>query len=98
MKVSEHMIVGTPGSEPQPIGDGHGSQRIWHNGRYILYYRKVIADALGIDPDDLPDDIYVHHVDGDRSNNSLDNLMFGTRKAHERLETMIDPKKYCVKD
>lgn len=81
-----------------PINDGHDSERIWHKGRYIEYYRKVMADAIGIDPDDIPDDMYIHHIDGDRGNNDIDNLMLCTKKAHENLETMIDPNKYRVKE
>jgi hypothetical protein len=37
-----------------PISDGHDSERIWHNGKYVEYYRKVVADALNIDVDDIP--------------------------------------------
>lgn len=96
-KVNERLINAEAGHDQQPIGDGHDSQRIWHNGRYIEYYRYVMADALGLDPDDIPDNMAIHHIDGDRSNNDIDNLMLGTRKAHERLETLLDPKKYCVK-
>lgn len=77
-----------------PIGDGHDSERIWHKGRYIEYYRKVMADEIGIDPDDIPDSMYIHHIDGDRSNNDIDNLMLGTKKAHERLELLVNPDKY----
>lgn len=80
--------------ENGPISDGHGSERIWHNGRYILYYRKVFADKLGIDPDQIPDDMYIHHIDGDRSNNDIDNLMLCTRKAHEKMELILDPHHY----
>lgn len=98
MKIPKHMTHAEVGHEQQPISDGHDSERIWHNDRYIEYYRYVIADFLGVDPDDLPKDLAVHHIDGDRSNNNIDNLLFGTRKAHERLETFVDPKKYCKKD
>ena len=75
----------------QPISDGHDSERIWHNGRYIEYYRKVMADAIGIDPDDIPDDMYIHHIDGNRMNNDL---MLCTKKAHEKLEIMLHPDMY----
>ena len=78
----------------QPIGDGHDSERIWHNGRYIEYYRKVMADAIGIDPDKIPDNMYIHHIDGDRMNNDIDNLMLCTKKAHENLEMILDPHHY----
>ena len=94
MKVPEHIINAEVGHDQQPISDGHDSERIWHNGRYMEYYRYVMADALGIDPDDIPDNFAVHHIDGDRSNNDIDNLLLCTRKAHERLETMLDPEKY----
>ena len=78
----------------QPISDGHDSERIWHNGRYIEYYRKVMADAIDIDPDDIPDDMYIHHIDGNRMNNNIDNLMLCTKKAHENLEVMLHPDMY----
>lgn len=78
----------------QPISDGHDSERIWHNGHYIEYYRKVFADKLNIDPDKIPDDMYIHHIDGNRMNNNIDNLMLCTKKAHENLEAMIHPDMY----
>lgn len=78
----------------QPISDGHDSERIWHNGKYIEYYRKVFADKLGIDPDVIPDDMFIHHIDGDRMNNDIDNLMLCTKKAHEQLELMLNPNTY----
>lgn len=100
MKLKEHLMTAEPGHDLEPIGDGHDSERIWdsENQRYVEAYRKVFADALGIKPSDIPGDMYIHHIDGDRSNNDLDNLMLGTKKAHENLETMIDPNKYCEKD
>ena len=78
----------------EPIHDGHNSERIWQDGRYVEYYDKVFADALGIPVDSIPDNMYVHHIDGDRMNNDIDNLMLGTKRAHERLENMCFPEKY----
>lgn len=98
MKIDSNLINAEAGHDQEPIGDGHDSQRIWHKGRYIEYYRYVMAEELGIDPDDIPEHMYIHHIDGDRMNNDIDNLMLCTKKAHENLETMVDPKKYCVKD
>lgn len=37
----------------------------------------------------LPDEV-VHHVDGDRTNNDLDNLALMTRTAHSRLHRFED--------
>ena len=91
--------VAGPGDE-HVINDGHDSERVWdsENQRYVEYYRKVFADALGIAPGDIPDNMYIHHIDGDRGNNDIDNLMLCTKKAHENLETLVNPQKYCVKD
>lgn len=38
----------------------------------------------------LRDDEHVHHIDGDRSNNSLNNLALVTRSAHARLHRIQD--------
>jgi len=81
----------------KPISDGHDSQRIWDDGKYVLLYRKVFADKLGIKPEDIPEDMDVHHIDGDRMNNDIDNLMLCTRKAHDNLELMLDPHIYDPK-
>lgn len=78
----------------QPISDGHSSERIWHNGHYVEYYRKVFADKLGIDADGIPADMYIHHIDGNRMNNDIDNLMLCTRKAHENFEMLLHPDMY----
>lgn len=82
------------GKGKEPISDGHDSERIWHKGRYIEYYRKVFADHLGMDPDDIPDEFSIHHIDGDRSNNDIDNLILCTRPAHEKIELIMDSHHY----
>ena len=53
-----------------------------------------MADAIVIDPDDIPTDMFIHHIDGDRMNNNIDNLMLCTKKAHEHLEVMLHPDMY----
>lgn len=93
-EITDGILEKGQNDEPQPIGDGHDSERVWYKGRYIEYYRKVMADALGIEPDQIPDDMYIHHIDGDRSNNNIDNLMLCTKKAHENLEVMLRPDMY----
>jgi len=92
--MKEEITKGVLEKGQQPISDGHDSERVWYKGRYIEYYRKVMANALGIEPDQIPDNMAIHHIDGDRNNNDIDNLMLGTRKAHERLELILDPHHY----
>ena len=67
------------------ISDGRDSQMIKVNGHYVAYYRKVIADAIGIDVDLLPLYLEVHHIDGNRMSNNLDNLCLCSSKAHGML-------------
>ena len=97
--MSKEIIDAIAGEGPikravEPIGDGHDSERIWHKDKYVMAYRKVMADEIGIDVDDLPEHLYVHHIDGDRMNNDIDNLLLGTKKAHQALELIVDPSKY----
>lgn len=92
--MSKEVVEGILEKGQAPISDGHDSERVWHNGHYVEAYRAVMAEALGIDPDNIPDNMYVHHIDGDRMNNDIDNLMIGTKKAHEQLELRMDPHTY----
>ena len=97
--MKKHIIDATKqdklaNDELKPIGDGHSSERIWVGDHYEEYYNKVFADKLGIDVSQIPDDMFVHHIDGNRLNNDIDNLMLGTKKAHERLENLCYPEKY----
>ena len=48
-KIPEHLINAEVGHEPEPIGDGHDSERIWDskNQRYVesdaLFYLQNIC-------------------------------------------------------
>jgi hypothetical protein len=55
---------------------------IYHNGKYKPIYRALMEDYLNCA---LPTDWFVHHVDGDRQNNDLDNLMVVTNTEHSNL-------------
>lgn len=56
-----------------------------HKGR--LVHVVTMEERLGRRL--LPDEV-VHHIDGDRSNNSIDNLAVMTRAAHTRLHRRED--------
>jgi hypothetical protein len=49
---------------------------------YVLEYRLVMAEKLGRM---LTSDEFVHHIDGDPTNNHPDNLMLVTRSEHLRI-------------
>ena len=65
------------------IGDGHGYLQVKRNGRYVLEHRNVMAEALGLES--IPDWIHVHHIDGNKQNNHIDNLALVTNCGHGKL-------------
>jgi len=73
--------------------DGHGYTTLAKRGtdgfRRVLTHRVVFAEALGLDVDDLPRSLHVHHIDTNPLNNSLDNLALCTPKAHRKLHMQL---------
>jgi len=52
------------------------------NGKYVLEYRLVVESKIGrvLSPDEV-----VHHIDGDPTNNSIENLEVLTSSEHRKL-------------
>ncbi len=76
------------------ISDGKG-YRIqlkpeWYTGRkgskHVFVHTLVMCDELGLT--ELPAGFVVHHIDGDKTNNSLNNLALLTNGAHTRLHQL----------
>lgn len=44
-------------------------------------YRKYYAEYYGID---IPEEFDIHHIDGNRNNNSIDNLIMLPSKLHRK--------------
>lgn len=59
--------------------DGQGYLR--YNSTKVRVHRKVLEDKVG----KIPPNLVVHHIDGNKQNNSLKNLQLLTRSEHFKL-------------
>jgi hypothetical protein len=58
----------------------------WFTGRtsrYVYKHSVVMCELLGLQG--LPEGMHVHHIDGDKANNSAENLALVTASGHRRL-------------
>lgn len=75
--------------------DGNGYLLIlkpeWYTGKqgskHIFLHHKVFCEATGMT--EIPPGFVVHHVDGDRMNNSIDNLALLSASAHQKMHCAI---------
>lgn len=73
------------------VSDGKGYHMVlkpdWYTGRqgskHVFKHQVVMCAALGLT--ELPAGYVVHHVDGNKQNNDLNNLALMTQGAHTRL-------------
>ncbi len=73
------------------ISDGKGYIMIlkpsWYTGRkgskHVFKHSVVICESLGIT--EIPQGFVVHHIDHNKTNNDLSNLMLLTNEAHIKL-------------
>ena len=80
---SQHKIEMSGENSPNYKGGGinNGYKRLSVNNRQYEH-RKVMEDYLGIK---LTTDNHIHHIDGNKLNNSIDNLMFfPTNSSHQK--------------
>lgn len=77
------------------VSDGKGYWMIlkpdWYTGRkgsnYVFEHHVVICKALGIT--EIPAGWVVHHLDEDKQNNNINNLILMTMEAHTKLHCML---------
>ena len=73
------------------VGDGNGYlmqlKPDWYTGRkgskHVFVHSVVMCEALGIT--EIPKGFTVHHIDGNKTNNSIDNLALITNSGHSKL-------------
>lgn len=77
------------------------NKRGWYQTPFTALQRDVWEFHNGA----IPKGYEIHHIDGDKSNNQIENLQCVTRKAHRRLHVELDrakgliaspPKKYFI--
>lgn len=77
-----------------PVSDGKGYLMLikpeWYTGRrgckHVFVHHLVICEALKMT--EIPKGFCVHHIDGDKTNNELNNLALLTTAAHMRLHQL----------
>jgi hypothetical protein len=73
---------------------GHKLEQQLYGPRIPCNYRKIASDLIGRP---LQDDEEVHHIDHDRTNNKLDNLLVCPRWVHIRLHKGWDEVRYHMR-
>lgn len=60
----------------------------WKYGAlFFMNYRKLYENHYGIK---IPQDFDIHHIDGDRGNNAIENLVLLPRTTHETLHLICN--------
>lgn len=77
------------------VDDGNGYDMIkkpdWYTGRkgsdYVFLHSVVMCEHLGLS--ELPAGYVVHHIDGNKKNNHIDNLCLITVSGHGKIHSLM---------
>jgi hypothetical protein len=64
-----------------------GRPAVWNGSGYTFEHRIIAAKTLGIP--ELPSNVEVHHIDGNKLNNDPDNLAIVTKRGHQWLHKQL---------
>lgn len=78
----------------EEVEDGYGYVMVlkpdWYTGRkgsrHVFKHSVVMCEVLGLT--EIPKGFCVHHVDGDKKNNNVNNLALLSTSAHMRLHAL----------
>lgn len=74
----------------------HGQGYITKQGYHLLFDGTSYVPAHRMAFPELPDDVLVHHIDGDKLHNKIDNLIPLTKKAHRELHGQLERLSYFL--
>jgi radical SAM superfamily enzyme len=67
----------------------------WYTGRkgckHIYYHHYVYCLATGLTA--IPEGYVIHHIDGNKTNNDINNLAMMTNAAHSKLHSILNKLK-----
>ncbi len=81
---AKNRMLSIPGGNLKPLDNGKGYFRVKltkENSERRIMLHRIIADAFIPNPKNLP---FINHKDGNKKNNSIDNLEWCSRRTLNR--------------
>lgn len=70
-----------------------GRAAVWNGEGYTFESRVMVAKSLGLK--ELPGHWEVHHIDGDKTNDDIDNFAIVTKRGHQKLHKIVLGRLYA---